>query len=126
PAFVRRSEDSRLERSVGTDAGLRLVFAGMSRRFRASRANGFEGDIHYDLKADDGTPKPWVVSVRGERASARPGRATEPKLRLALSLADFVRLISRDLEPGKALMSGRLELEGDFAVASQLGEMFGE
>ena len=41
-------------------------------------------------------------------------------------MADFARLAARELDPGKAMMSGRLELEGDFQVAAKLGEMFGE
>jgi putative sterol carrier protein len=43
-----------------------------------------------------------------------------------VGLADFVRIAGRDLEPGRALLTGRLEIEGDVAVATRLGEMFGE
>ena len=73
--------------------------------------------------------KSWVVQVTGSprpRASARPGRADDPRLKLSVPLADFVRMAARDLDPGKALMTGRLVLEGDFAIAARLGEMFGE
>jgi hypothetical protein len=35
-------------------------------------------------------------------------------------------MAGRDLDPGKALLSGRLDLEGDFALAARLGEMFGQ
>jgi putative sterol carrier protein len=43
-----------------------------------------------------------------------------------LGVADFVRIAGRDLDPGKALLTGRLDLEGDLAVAARLGEMFGQ
>ena len=43
-----------------------------------------------------------------------------------MTLADFLRLAAHDLDGGKALMSGRLHLDGDFAVAARLGEMFGQ
>ena len=43
-----------------------------------------------------------------------------------MGLADFVRIAGRDLEPGRALLTGRLEIEGDVVVATRLGEMFGE
>ncbi|MDX6667646.1 MAG: hypothetical protein QOK04_1026 [Solirubrobacteraceae bacterium] len=125
-AFVRRSDDRRLERTVGSDAGLRVVFAGMARRFRPSRANGFNGEIEYVLTGASGNVKPWVVSIAGDRASVRPGRATQPAVTISMSLADFARVAARDLDPGKALVNGQIQLAGDFAVATRLGEMFGE
>jgi putative sterol carrier protein len=128
-AFVRRSDDRRIERIVGSDAGLRVLFGGMARRFVPEKANGFEGEIEYALSTAGGGVKSWVVEVTGPpraRASVRPGRAGDARLKLSLALADFIRMAARDLDPGKALMTGRLVLEGDFAVATGLGEMFGE
>jgi alkanesulfonate monooxygenase SsuD/methylene tetrahydromethanopterin reductase-like flavin-dependent oxidoreductase (luciferase family) len=128
-AFVRRSDDRRLERIVGSDAGLRVLFGGMARRFVPEKANGFEGEIEYALSTTGGGTKSWVVEVTGPprpRATAHPGSAGEPRLKLTIPLADFIRMAARDLDPGKALMTGRLVLEGDFAVATQLGAMFGE
>ena len=40
-------------------------------------------------------------------------------------MADFVRMAGGDLDAGKALLIGRLDLEGDFDVAGRLGDMFG-
>ena len=34
-------------------------------------------------------------------------------------------MAGNDLDPGKALLTGRMDLAGDFAVAQKLGEMFG-
>jgi putative sterol carrier protein len=56
---------------------------------------------------------------------ARPGPAAAPALVLRMSVADFVRMAGGDLDPGKALLTGRLDLEGDFDVAGRLGDMFG-
>ncbi|MGI8593375.1 MAG: LLM class flavin-dependent oxidoreductase [Solirubrobacteraceae bacterium] len=124
-AFVRRSDDARLERTLGSDAGLRVLFGGMTRRFRAERAAGFEGEIQYRLSSN-GTTRPWIVDVRAARATARPGVAHDARLTLTMSTADFLRVAARELDPGKALMTGRLRLDGDFIVATKLGEMFGE
>ena len=111
---------------MGSGPGLRALFGGMARRFRPSRANGFEGDIEYVLSGADGELKPWVVTIAGNRASARPGRSAEPAVTISMSVADFARVAARDLDPGKALVNGRLQLDGDFAIATRLGEMFGE
>jgi alkanesulfonate monooxygenase SsuD/methylene tetrahydromethanopterin reductase-like flavin-dependent oxidoreductase (luciferase family) len=125
-AFVRRSGDRRLERTVGSNAGLRVLFGEMERRFVPERAQGFSGDIQYDLRTAGGRERHWTVSVRSDRAVARPGAAPDPKLVVRLALADFVRIAGRDLDPGKALLTGRMDLRGDFSLAVRLGEMFGQ
>jgi alkanesulfonate monooxygenase SsuD/methylene tetrahydromethanopterin reductase-like flavin-dependent oxidoreductase (luciferase family)/putative sterol carrier protein len=124
-AFVRRSDDRRLERTVGSEFGLRMLFGGMAQRFRPDKAAGFAGDIQYQLRAN-GTVKPWVVSIDGRRASARPGQATAPSLTITTDVADFLRIAAGELDPGNALLTGKMVLEGDFTVAMRLGEMFGE
>jgi len=124
-ALVRRADDRRLERTLGSDLGLRLIFSGMAGRFRPEKAGGFTGEIQYELSGE-ATVKRWLVSVDGHGAGARPGRAAAPALTISMALADFLRLIGRDLDPGKALMTGRMRIDGDFAVAARLGEMFGE
>ncbi|HMJ36126.1 MAG TPA: LLM class flavin-dependent oxidoreductase [Baekduia sp.] len=125
-AFVKRSGDRRLEKTIGSRAGLKAVFAGMERQFVPERAAGFTGDIQYDLRAADGAIRSWTVSVDGDAAKARTGPSPDPKLKITMSLSDFVRLAGRDLDPVKALLTGRLDLAGDFAVAARLGEMFGQ
>jgi hypothetical protein len=124
--FVRRSSDERLERTVGSDRGLRLLFAAMARAYRPDRADGFRGDIRYELTDAGGRVRSWTVSCSPAGARAAPGAAPQPALTVKLALADFVRLAGRDLDPAKALLSGRMDLEGDFALALRLGQMFGQ
>jgi alkanesulfonate monooxygenase SsuD/methylene tetrahydromethanopterin reductase-like flavin-dependent oxidoreductase (luciferase family)/putative sterol carrier protein len=124
-SFVRGSDTERLEKTVGSSLGLRVLFSGMAQRFQPDKAEGFRGDIQYELIAQ-GTPRPWVVSVSGRRATVRPGHARDPVVTLRMGAADFARIAARELDPGEAVMTGRLQLEGDFQVAARLGEMFGE
>ena len=124
--FVSSSNDRRLERTVGSEPGLRMLFGGMAQRFRPDRAQGFTGAIVYELRSTDGTVKPWTVEIASGAARARPGRADDAAVVLKLGLADWVRIAGRDLDPGRALLTGRMEIEGDPLVAMRLGEMFGE
>ncbi|MEA2289805.1 MAG: hypothetical protein QOD55_1802 [Solirubrobacteraceae bacterium] len=125
-AFVRRSDDRRLERTAGSHRGLRMVFAAMAQAYVPERANGFSGELQYDLTRGDGGVVHWTVQVDPDRAEARPGPAAAPALTVKLSVADFLRMAGRELDAGKALLTGRLDLEGDFALAQRLGEMFGQ
>jgi alkanesulfonate monooxygenase SsuD/methylene tetrahydromethanopterin reductase-like flavin-dependent oxidoreductase (luciferase family) len=125
-AFVRRGDDRRLERTIGSDRGLRLIFGAMAQAYVPEAAGGFSGELEYRLRRADGTVVDWTVAIDGQRAAVRPGPAKAPALKLMLGVADFVRIAGRDLDPGKALLTGRLDLEGDLAVAARLGEMFGQ
>jgi hypothetical protein len=124
--FVKRSSDKRLERTVGSGLGLKVVFAAMSRAYRPERAAGWTGDIRYELKGADGAVRTWTVSCGATSAKARAAATPDPGLTVRLALADFIRLAGRDLDPVKALLTGRMDLEGDFDVAARLGEMFGQ
>ena len=124
--FVRRADDRRLERVVGSEPGLRVLFGGMAHRFRPDRALGFTGEILYELRTADGRVKPWTIEVGADSARARPGRGDDPRVTIRAGLADWVRITGRDLDPGHALLTGRLQIEGDMLIAMRLGEMFGE
>ena len=124
--FVRRSSDERLERTVGSDRGLRIVFAVMARAYRPDRADGWSGDIRYVLTDSRGRERTWTVSCDPSGARAREAAQPGPALTIKLGVADFARLAGGDLDPAKALLSGRLDLEGDFAVAMRLAAMFGQ
>jgi alkanesulfonate monooxygenase SsuD/methylene tetrahydromethanopterin reductase-like flavin-dependent oxidoreductase (luciferase family)/putative sterol carrier protein len=124
--LVKSSGDARLERFAGSDAALRFLFGTMASRYDPARAGGFAGELQYDLRAGDGRVRTWTVAVAGDRAEARPGPAHDPKLTVKVGLADFLRIAAGELDPGRALLAGQLDLAGDFSVAARLGEMFGQ
>jgi hypothetical protein len=123
-AYVRRSGDRRLERTVGSGPALRAIFAAMTHAYVPGSGDGFTGELQYDLRRN-GDLVPWTLRIDGDRAVARSGPTNAAALTLRLSVADFVRIAGGELDPGRALLTGRLDLEGDFALAQRLGEMFG-
>ena len=124
--FVRRASDARLERTLGSDRGLRIIFGVMAKAYRPDRAAGWSGDIRYELTDSRGAVRTWTVTCGPEQARAREAAAPGPDLTVKVGVADFIRVAGRDLDPAKALLTGRMDLEGDFAVATRLGEMFGQ
>ena len=118
--------DAQLERTVGSNAGLRVIFKGMEHAFVPEKANGFSGEFQYELTGRNGD-RDWVVRVEnGERATAEPGRATNPGVTFRTSVATFARIASGEIHPAKAMLEGDLEVHGDFELAARLGEMFGQ
>ena len=88
----------------------------MTQAYEPEHANGFAGALQYDLRRGDGRVVQWTVEVGPQQATARPGPAGAPALTLKLTVADFLRMAARDLDAGKALLTGRLDLEGDFCA----------
>jgi alkanesulfonate monooxygenase SsuD/methylene tetrahydromethanopterin reductase-like flavin-dependent oxidoreductase (luciferase family) len=125
-AFVRSRTDEQLERTVGSDRGLRLVFKGMERAFVPEKASGFSGEVQYELTGSNG-PKHWVVRIEdGQRVVTEPGIAQNPVVTFRTSIPMFARIASQEVHPAKAMMEGDLEVQGDFEAAARLGEMFGQ
>ncbi len=123
-ALVRNRTDAQLHRLFDRGPGLAVIFKGMERSFLPEKAKGFQGEIAYELRGRDG-PRIWTVRIADGRAAARRGQAGDPAVILRVSVPDFVRLAAREAFPPKLLLEGALAIEGDFAVAGRLGEMFG-
>jgi alkanesulfonate monooxygenase SsuD/methylene tetrahydromethanopterin reductase-like flavin-dependent oxidoreductase (luciferase family) len=124
--LVKGASDEQLDRRFGNRVAQTVIFQGMARSFRPDRAGGFEGDIVYELTRD-GTADAWTIRVRDGRASARPGRAGgEPRLVMRMPLVDFAKIVGGEQDASLPLLSGRIEIEGDYKVAIRLGEMFGQ
>jgi alkanesulfonate monooxygenase SsuD/methylene tetrahydromethanopterin reductase-like flavin-dependent oxidoreductase (luciferase family) len=123
-AMVRGRTDEQLYRMFDRGPGLAAIFKGMERAFVPGKARGFEGEIEYVLRGrhDD---RSWTVRIADGRAVARRGRATEPAVTFRASVPDFVRIAARVAHPPKLLLEGDLVIEGDYALAGRVGEMFG-
>jgi hypothetical protein len=126
--FVRGASDDELERRFGNRLAQQAIFAGMARAFEPDKAHGFEGDIVYELthRADHRGPDVWSVRVKGSRATARRTDSPSAAIRLRMPVAEFARVVSREVDPALPLLQGRIVVEGDIALAPRLGEMFGQ
>ena len=124
-AFVRKRSDAQLERTLGSGPGLRLIFMGMQRSFIPEKAAGFQGSFQYELTGTRNGHEEWVVQVDDGRATVAPGRAPKPDVTLRMSVPVFCRIAAQEIHPAKAMMEGQMEIDGNFEVASRMGEMFG-
>lgn len=118
--LVSDRTDAQLERWFGLGQQ-RVLFGVMARGFDASKAFGFAGEIEFRLAPTS----VWTLQVKGDRARAVQRPAENPAVTLELSAPDFLRVIAGAADPAGLLMSGRLTLSGDPALASRVAEMFG-
>lgn len=123
---IATADDARLERLSGSRALLRLLFWSMTRRFEPAKAEGFRGELQYELSSAGGRVDVWAVAVGGRRARARRRRAAAPALILRMRAVDYLRMAARRLEPARGVLAGRIEVEGDFDLVTRAAVMFGQ
>jgi alkanesulfonate monooxygenase SsuD/methylene tetrahydromethanopterin reductase-like flavin-dependent oxidoreductase (luciferase family) len=126
--LVSGRSDAELERRFGRTIAQKAIFGAMARAYVPEVSAGFQGEIVYELRhvADGGRPPDrWTLRVEDGRASAEQRDGADPALRIRMALPDFARVVAGELHPAAAMMDGRIDIEGDLAVAARLGEMFG-
>jgi putative sterol carrier protein len=79
-------------------------------------SSGFDRSVKFDTGADG------VIVIDGATISTTDGPAD---CTITLSLDDLESLISGDLNPTMAFMTGKLKIEGDMSVAMQLSQLVG-
>jgi hypothetical protein len=124
-ATTARASDRLLERTIGRPRGLRAIFKAMAKRFVPAAAEGFVGCVTYELRGDDSIEHVWTVRITPTQAIPIAGRLADSDLTLKVGLADFIRISAGELNPVDLVMSGRMQLEGDFMLAAKLVPMFG-
>jgi hypothetical protein len=122
--FVARSSDARLERLVGSRLGQRAILRGMERAYVPGSLDGFTGDIGWTVR-HGGRTSEWTLHIARGTARATAARAERAAVHVTVGAADLARIAAGELDPMKALLAGALDVEGDFGIASRLGELFG-
>lgn len=124
PRIVSRMSDRQIELTLGSRLGVRGMVKSMARMYRPSKSGGFRGEVEYTFETPHG-PEVWTITCGDRKAVARRGPAKDASLHVSAGIVDFLRVGTGDLSAPAALMSGRLEVRGDFQVAIRMGEMFG-
>lgn len=124
-AVAARLDDRRLELAIGHLPGLAAIFGQMAKGYVPRVANGFVGEIRYDLRRVGGRNSTWTLKVAGQRAFARRGAAADPALTVRIALADFLRMVAGELDQVELLRARRIEIAGDGLLAARLGPLFG-
>jgi putative sterol carrier protein len=108
----------------GVDRVLDRVFEGMQARFRPERAQGQEAVAQWEVTAPDG-PRVYQLKVSDGACSLTKGAVEPPRVTLQLSLPNFLRLITGELDGMRAFMTRKLKVSGDLVFAPTMQSWFG-
>lgn len=125
---MRKSDDRRLERTFGRRGMLRVVFGRVARAYDPTKAPEAEGDLAFvlrdsEVEAED--QRVWTVHLAPTGARVSAGAPADPLVTIRATLPDLVRMAAGELSPGRALLSGRLDLDGSLLVVMRLAPAFG-
>jgi putative sterol carrier protein len=77
-------------------------------------SGGFDRSVKFDTGGDG------IIVINGNTISTSDGPAD---CTIKLSLGDFEDLLSGDLSPTTAFMTGKIQIEGDMSVAMSLQQL---
>jgi 3-(3-hydroxy-phenyl)propionate hydroxylase len=124
-AAAARLDDRQLERVLGHGPALTGIFSEMAKAFVPRVANGFLGEVQYDLCRSSGRVHSFTVRIAGYTAHARRGSAKQPAITLRMGVADFLRVAAGQIDQVDLLKARRIDISGDGLLAARMGSMFG-
>ncbi len=92
-------------------------------RFQPSAAEGIT--CTYQLRLTGNGGDVWHLKVADKQCQLAPGPADKPDVAITINADDWCDLIGGRLDPFSALLSGQLNIEGDFSLATRLQDLFG-
>jgi hypothetical protein len=119
-ATVRRMSDKQLTATLGSRLGMRALFGSMAGRFRPG---SFVGTLEFKLEGRKGA-ETWTLHCGPDGARAVRESTPDADLHIEAAVADFVRVGLGHVSGPGAVIGGKLNVRGDFALALRLQEMF--
>jgi putative sterol carrier protein/ferredoxin len=82
------------------------------------RLAGMNAILQFNLSGENGGK--WCISVHNKQVEVVEGAKSEAQCQFTLKDEDFVALVTGQLNPMGAMMSGRIKMSGDMAMAQKL------
>ena len=95
-------------------------FESLPEKVPAERAAGITNSYLFDI-TDVGT---WLVDVNDGSVKVTEGEGTAD-VRIGMSEETFRRLVAREQNPLRGVMTGKIKVDGNMGAATKLGKLFG-
>jgi putative sterol carrier protein len=99
------------------------IFAQMPARTDASKLAGVNSTVVFDLSGDNGGQ--WTLNVADGAMKVNDGADPSAPATIKMTAADYVAMMSGNLNPMMAFMSGKIKVEGDLNTVMKLQSIMG-
>ena len=91
--------------------------------FRADRAADIEAVVHFKFTGPEAGE--WNAAIRNGSCEVAQGiPRTKPSVSVVADSANFVKIVTGELDGMQAFMQGKIKLTGDLNLAMKLMQMF--
>ena len=90
--------------------------------FIPEKAAGVDADIQLHMTGDGGGD--YAVMIHNQKLETKEGTVLNPDLTFTISAVDVVEIANRRLDPMRAFMSGRIQMNGNMHKAMSLLSLF--
>lgn len=104
-------------------ANLESIFAAMSERFQAGKAEGENFTVQFNLTGDGGGQ--WYAGITGGKLDVNKGSVDGPAATLTMDADDFAQMSNGELNPMMAFMSGKIKVDGDLNTVMKFQNLVG-
>lgn len=103
-------------------ATLAELFAAMPERFNAEAAGDMNATVVFDLTGESsGT---WHVKVADGEVTVHEGSIADPTSTIMMDGEDYKAMVTGELNPVTAFMTGKVKVEGDLNTVMQFQTLF--
>lgn len=100
------------------------IFPEMVNHFNPDKADGIDATVQFDLSGDNGGQ--YWLKIADKNATVGEGTVENPKMTIKGTADDYAAMVTGDLNPMQAFMSGRIKVQGDMALAMKFMTLFNQ
>jgi putative sterol carrier protein len=98
------------------------VFEKMPQVFNAAAAAGVDAVFQYHITGADGGD--WYITVKDNSCQITEGVYGSPSVSMTMSVADWLAMCNKQLDPMTAFMSSKLKASGNIMMAQRIPNIF--
>jgi len=125
--LVKTTPESQIKEVMAGDLRgpiLDAVFGRMPALFRADKAGKTNAVIHWIVTGGADGADTYEVVVDNGTCTLNKKPEHEPRVAVTLGPVEFLKLVSGNLNPVMAFMTGKLKAKGDLGLAANLNNLF--
>ena len=107
---------------MSVSENLQKIFDKMPAALAPEKAAGLKAEVQLNLSGEGGGQ--WVLRFAGGTVQVDEGQVDAPHLSFSMTAADYVALSLGQVSPTGLFMSGKVQVQGDMALAMKFPNLF--